>query len=206
VKSSRLTAARRPQRPGAPAAAGTKAGRARVLGAVGFATLACLTAAGCLGYRRGSLMHPQIKTVAVGEFTNRTPDADLGVLLRRHLAEHFMTDGSLTLVTRDRADAVVRGRIVNCRSQAVGSSRRRPAQARDSDSDTYQPAIVRIELEVEYELIQPSTGRTLGRKRSVEGTADFSQLPDIHVARQLGIRQAASAAAQKMVAAITEAW
>ncbi|MEI8079834.1 MAG: hypothetical protein WCH61_09445 [bacterium] len=40
---------------------------------LGCATvLMLLLSAGCTGYRHGSLMHPQFKTIAVGTFKNDT--------------------------------------------------------------------------------------------------------------------------------------
>ena len=57
-----------------------------------------LVVCGGCGYRVGSLMHPQIKTVAVAPVQNETVEYNLTAQVRNLLCERFMVDGSLKLV------------------------------------------------------------------------------------------------------------
>ena len=52
---------------------------------------------GC-GYQVGSLMHPQVKTVAVAPVVNETVAYNVAAEMRGLLCECFITDGSLKLV------------------------------------------------------------------------------------------------------------
>ena len=63
-----------------------------------------LVVCGGCGYRVGSLMHPQIKTVAVAPVQNETVEYNLTAQVRNLLCERFMVDGSLKLVDEKEAD------------------------------------------------------------------------------------------------------
>lgn len=71
--------------------------------------LACVS--GC-GYRVGSLMHPQIRTVAVAPVVNETIAYNVSAEVRGLLCEAFMTDGSLKLVDMSKADCIVYARVL----------------------------------------------------------------------------------------------
>ena len=66
-----------------------------------------LVVCGGCGYRVGSLMHPQIKTVAVAPVQNETVEYNLTAQVRNLLCERFMVDGSLKLVDEKEADCIV---------------------------------------------------------------------------------------------------
>jgi len=171
---------------------------------------ACLAALaglpGCRSYRCGSIMHPQINTLAIGAFQNATEEPRIAPLLRGKLAEQFMTDGSLKVTTLDKADAVIRGRILHYGLRQVAAAKTRDSASRDRDSDAYQTTIFRAEVRVEFEVVIPGRERSVVSAKQVLGTADFSRLPDLNVARREGLGQAANDAARRMVVAVAEAW
>ena len=167
----------------------------------------CLTGTfGCRCYHSGSIMHPQIKTLAVGKFENRTYEPRLSALLRQKLAENFMTDGSIRVASMDNADVILHGIILTYQVSEIAAAKMRDENERERDSDAYQSAIFRVGVEVEFEVVIPGRERPVIAMRKVRGTADFSRLPDLNLARQQGFKQALNEAALEMVTAVTEAW
>ena len=63
------------------------------------------------GYHMGSMMHPQIKTVAIAEVRNETREVLAGTIMRKQLAERFQFDNSLKITTPEKADCIVMYRI-----------------------------------------------------------------------------------------------
>ena len=52
------------------------------------------------GYHMGSMMHPQIKTVAIAEVRNETREVLAGTIMRKQLAERFGDDAGSSPVRR----------------------------------------------------------------------------------------------------------
>jgi hypothetical protein len=159
-----------------------------------------------MSYRSGSVMHPQIETIAIGEIRNLTDEPALGVLLRKKLAERLVADGSVRLAGAGSADAVL------CADVRRYTVRRSAAtRSRDEDADdgrtAYRTSVYAVTVDVSYALRLPSQGdRAVLADRLVQGTADFPVLPDQEITRQSGLQQAVHDAATQVVAAITEAW
>jgi len=162
-----------------------------------------LLLSGCQSYRSGSLMHPQVRSVALGVFENRTDQPDAGTVVRGAVARQFTADGSVRLADRRRADTLLVGRVLAFRTERVAVAKRR--SERDRDRDEYQSTLFRAQLTVEFEL-HLSSGRTVLDTRQVVGETEFSPLPDLSVARREALRHAANAVAVKLVAGVTEAW
>lgn len=172
------------------------------------AVLALLLQAGCTGYHRGSLMHPQFHSLAVGTFKNDTEEAALTVQLRSKLADFLMNDGSVKVLSQQDADAVVQGRIVKFKWDRRAASRVSD-QAKHNDNqqrDNYQTTTYAVELTVEYELLIPGMHRRVLEKREVLGRAEFTKLSDLDIARTEALKRAAADAAQQIAAGVTEAW
>ena len=49
------------------------------------------------GYHMGSMMHPQIKTVAIAEVRNETREVLASAIMRKQIAERFQFDNSLKI-------------------------------------------------------------------------------------------------------------
>ena len=161
---------------------------------------------GCCCWKPGSLMHPQIHTVAIGEFMNDTDDADLTVALRQKLTEAFTTDGALTLTTPSRADVIVQGRILSYTPSAIASQKVSSADREQAKRDNYQTQIFQMEVVVGFELKMPRRPCPVMDMREVRGTVPFNRLPDLTVAREEGLRRAIQDAAQKIAVVVTEGW
>ena len=101
---------------------------------------------------------------------------------------------------------VVSGRITRATMAQVAEVKARAKDARAEDRSAYQGAIYRVEIGVEFDTILRGRDRNLLPRQQVQGYADFPRLPDIEIARQEAMKQAAFDAAARIVSQITEAW
>ena len=159
------------------------------LAAVAAAMLFC---GGC-GYRIGSLVHPQLKTVAVAPVQNETLEYNLTAQVRNLLCERFMTDGSLKLVDEKEADCIVYARIVDAKYAEVSWAE--STRAEDGE-DILLPNEWSVTLVIEYTVIIPGRVQPLVSARRVSGTANFQTGPDQLTGRISGVLHAAYAAAK----------
>lgn len=157
---------------------------------------------GC-GYRIGSIMHPQIKSIAVAPVQNETLEFNLTAQVRNLLCERFMTDGSLKLVDEAEADCIVYARIVDVKYSEVSWAE--STRAEDGE-DILLPNEWSVTLSIEYSVVIPGRVQPLVPARVATGTANFQTGPDQLTGRMNGVRQAAYAAAKQVVASVTEGW
>lgn len=174
------------------------------------AGLLIVCCSGCMQYRMGFLKHPQMKTVAIGDFENQTDEPAMAILLRKKLAEQFSTESAMQLAGADNADIVVQGKI-----QSYSTERSAAAKIRDEDElpderSAYRTNIYKVKLRVDFETVVP--GRTGGGhnapliSRSIVSEGSFSEMPDLHTSRRIGLQQALREAASRIVTSVTEAW
>ncbi len=157
-------------------------------------------ACGC-GYRIGArtMMHPQIKTLAVADVKNDTLEPLAAGILRSQLAEQFQRDGAVELKQIGEADCVCYAKIVHVKNETI----REDSYSYDI---TYRPAQFRLTVTVEFQVLIPGNGTPLVARRQVTGHADYQQLNDINVNRSNALRYACLRAAKMVVEYTTEAW
>ena len=158
-----------------------------------------LFAVSCGYYHMGSMMHPQIKTIAISTIRNDTREPLLTELARQQIAARFQSDNSLKLVSKEEADCILYVRLVS-----VSTSMRRynPGYV---DED-YRPAEFRVRLSAEMEVLIPGRSEPLIKKRTVSGSANFQYNVDPQVGRYYGLRQACYDLSGDIVEYTTEAW
>lgn len=161
------------------------------------AVLTALTMSSC--YHIGSIMHPQIKTIAVGSVVNDTASFNAAAQVRGALCERFMFDGSLRLVDMDEADCIIYARVTRVAFSEVSSI------SRDNNDDIFIPREWRASVSVEYSVVMPGRREPL-LKGSVNGVANFQVQADMTTNQLQGVRQAAYDAAGKIVNNVTEGW
>ncbi len=74
-------------------------------------SLLILTVNGC-GYRVGSLLPSDLKTIAVPMFKNKTPEPDLSAPITNGIIQEIIFDGTLEVVEEDDADTLLIGEII----------------------------------------------------------------------------------------------
>jgi len=176
------------------------------LGPVIALAISFLFASGCQNYKWGSVGHPEIKTVGVGSFTNKTDQSGLSTLLRSKLVEQFMLDGSVRVVDPDQADVVISGQIRWYHTYTVAQAETRDDKDRDSDRDAYQTTVFGADIRVSYSLRVQGRSEPIRAGHGIRGKSRFWELPDLDTARQDGLRRAVDDAARQLVAAVTEGW
>ena len=148
------------------------------------------------GYRMGSMMHPQIKTVAIAPVRNNTREVLAATVMRRQLEENFMRDGSLKLTSMEKADC-----IVYCQVNSVSQS----AVAWDDD-DEDRPFEFRLTVKGSFTVLMPGHTMPLVKHRAVSGSCNYQFLTDPAIGKEAGLTQACRKMAEMVVQYTTEAW
>ncbi len=154
--------------------------------------------AGC-GYHMGSVMHPEVKSIAIAPVINETMEPFVAQYMRQALSEQFVFDASLKVKSLETADCILYARILNVNTTATMSD------SYDGEQ-RYIPSEWRLEITVEFVVIIPGRENALINNRQVIGKSTFQVMADHEVTRRQGIQQACRDAAQQAVVYTTEAW
>ena len=170
----------------------------KLLSTICAAALLALVSGGC-GYRFGSLMHPQIDSIAIAPVVNETAAYNVGPQVRGLLCETFQQDGSLQLKRESNADCILYARVTDIKfSKSSWSSL--------YNEENYVPTEWKVTLTIEYSVVIPGDLKPLISKRTANGSATFMTGADMETGRMNGVRQAAFDAAKNIVHAVTEGW
>ena len=168
--------------------------------AVCFLVLGCaLSGVSCGYYHMGSMMHPQIKTIAISTIRNDTREPLLTELARVQIAARFQSDNSLKLVSKEEADCILYVRLVDLETSV---SRYNPGY----EEDEYRPAEFHLTLNAEMEVLIPGRSEPLIKKRTVSGAANYQYNVDPQVGKYYGMRLACFDLGGEIVEYTTEAW
>ncbi len=160
--------------------------------------LSLMAIAGC-GYHMGSIAHPQVKSIAIAPVINDTATFNAASDMRMALSETFMVDGSYTLTSLEKADAILKARVINVAYTEI---------TEDSyDSDViYRPTEWRVEVTVEFTVIIPGKREPLIPVRTVTGNTLFQAQADMETNRRQATLVACADAAKRVTVLATEAW
>jgi hypothetical protein len=163
-----------------------------------FAFLFALTTCfcGCAAYKLGSMLPDQIQTVHMSTVTNATGEPLIENEITNSILSQLQRDGSLTLTSEDRADALMYVRVYGYALSPLSYSR----------SNRSLPDEYRLTLTASVELVERSTGKSLVRSERVTGESEFPLSGDLTQAKRVGLPAAADDLARFVVAAVTEAW
>jgi hypothetical protein len=164
-----------------------------------FPLAAALLSLGGCGYRQGSLMHPQIHSIAIAPVKNETMEPMAGPFLQQSLREQFSLDGSLQVKELEEADCVLFGRIVEAKTTHTATDSR-------NDMQEYRAAEWVVRVTFEFVVIVPGRANELVPRRKVVGSAVYQVTTDPDTARRRGVMQACRNAAQTAVIYTVEAW
>lgn len=151
------------------------------------------------GYHMGSMMHPQIKTIAIDTIKNDTREPLLTTVARQQIASQFQFDNSLALKEKDDADCILYCRIISVTNRAIRYD------SEDNDK-TYRPNEFSITVKAEFTVLVPGRSEPLIKKRTVTGSAYYQYNVDPAVGKYYGMKQACYNMAREMVEYTTEAW
>jgi len=161
--------------------------------------LAVVSVSGGCGYHIGSLMHPQVKTIAIAPVTNDTLEPLAAAQMRKALCEQFQFDGSLKLKQLDTADCILYGRVIKVETTAT-------SEDTSDNKQTYRAAEWSVAVTFEFVVMVPGRKKPLIDTRRVKGSARYQVMADQAVTRRRGVEQACRNAAEQAVVYTTEAW
>ncbi len=153
---------------------------------------------GC-GYQMGSIMHPQVKSIAIAPITSEALDPLAGPYMRQLLSEQFQFDASLKVKGLEEADCILYGRVLNVRTTATGHDTY-------DNEQRYTPSEWTLEVKFEFTVLVPGKENPLINTRQVIGRATYQVMADHEATRKLGIQQACRDAAEQAVIYTVEAW
>ncbi len=153
---------------------------------------------GC-GYKMGSIMHPQVKSIAIAPIKNDTLEPFASAEMRQSLCEKFQFDNSLKLKQIPTADCILYGKIIEVKTTAT-------MEDSVDNAQTYRAAEWGVSVVFEFVVMIPGRKKPLIRKRRVSGTAKYQVAADQAITRRRGVQQACRNAAEQAVVYTTEAW
>ncbi|MDD3153685.1 MAG: LPS assembly lipoprotein LptE [Victivallaceae bacterium] len=168
-------------------------------GVFGALLLVWLTAGGC-GYHMGSMMHPQVKSIAVAPVVNDTVAFNVSAMLRGQLAEQFQVDGSLKVADLETADC-----IIYCKVTSVATSQVSGYSAAQNTA-VFRPNEYQMHVTIEFSVVIPGSGKLLVPRRVITGRSNFQVRTDEEEARIRATKYACFQAARQIVVAVTEGW
>ena len=155
---------------------------------------------GC-GYKVGSLMHPQIKSIAIAPVTNDTMMYNVAAQMRGLLCECFQSDGSLKLQSEGTADCILYAKVTGANFSQISWD----SNASNSD-DEFLPDQWSLTVTATITVMVPGRAEPLIRETTVSGSTTFVAGPDIESSRYYAVRQACFQAAKQAVSKVTESW
>jgi len=151
---------------------------------------------GCAGYRLGSMLPPDIKTVYVPTFINNTMEPQLELETTRYAMQEFQKDGSLKIGQKETADAILEVRLTQYRLTPVQYNNTRLTAATQ----------YRITLNASILLTRRSDHKVIVEYPRCLGEAYFPVVGDLSSSKLVGLPIAAQDLAHDIVQKVTEVW
>jgi hypothetical protein len=126
-----------------------------------------LLLSGCLYGFAGGGLPPHIRTVAVLPFDNETPAATLQSELHEQLTRGIESRLGVRSAGETSANAIVRGRILRYESDIPASYSADPSRANTAQR--------RLEIVVDVEIIDQTTGRSLWSRSGLRAEANYDE-------------------------------
>jgi outer membrane lipopolysaccharide assembly protein LptE/RlpB len=161
-----------------------------------------LSLAGC-GYHVGEIRPTpmrRVSTIAVNTFKNNTVTPRLEAQTADAVVKQFQQDGTYTIESADRADAILEGTIESIQRQPM----------RIFANNVLQTSEFELTLTVSYRIVDRLTGSVLQHGKAVGTTPFFTESDrvnsDIVTSQNINYPIAAQRMAEKLVGKVTEGW
>ena len=119
----------------------------------------------CGYYSTSSRTAKDIKRIAIPYFSNETPEPDIENEITDRIIEGIIKDNTLEVVTREGADAVLEGRIVEYRNVPFTFNR--------GTGTTIQAEQYRLVVGLRVALFKPEENVYIWQERSVKAHGDY---------------------------------
>ena len=160
------------------------------------AVLALALLPGCVGYRLGSMLPPEIKTVHVPTFINQTSEPQLELDTTRFALQEFQKDGSLKLAPAEAADAILEVKLTSYTLAPLQYDNNRPTAALE----------YRITLYASIVMTRKRDGKVIAENPRCFGEGTFPVVGDLSSSKRTGLPKAAKDLAHDIVQKVTEVW
>ncbi len=169
----------------------TRSFRALALSAI----LAAGALPGCVGYRLGSTLPPDIKTLYVRLFDNKCNEPLLEIDATNATIAEFQKDGTLRLVPPESADVILEAKLTAMTLTPLRYDRR----------DSAKPNEYRMTLYVSFTLTRARTQEIIN-EASVIGESTFLFAGNLAGAKREAVRPASEDLARRIVEKVVETW
>jgi len=161
-----------------------------------IAGAAVLLAGGCVGYRLGTTLPADVKTIHVPTFVNRSGEPLLENEATRATRQAFQQDGALRLAREaTAADLVLTTTLTRLKLEPLRYRQDRPRATRE----------YRVLVEAEIVAVRTRPAGVLVQ-RKVAGEATFEFGGDLATAKATALPLAAADLAHQIVRAVAESW
>jgi len=162
---------------------------------IGAAVLAALLTSGCAGYRLGATLPPDIKSIHVSTFVNRSGEPQLDTEATRATIQEFQRDGNLRLAAPGEADSVLRVTLLKFKLEPLRYDRQEAKRA----------AEYRLRIDADL-VLEKGASKQVILKQSVYGEATFDFTGDLTSAKIRALPAACTDLAHHIVSAVVEYW
>lgn len=150
---------------------------------------------GCLGYRLGSTLPSNIKTIAIQAFGNRSGEPLAEHELTKTTIREFQKDGTLKIARPEEADLVLQCTLTKIDLDPLRYDR----------DDRSKPNEYRLRITVAYALKQGGTFDTI-EEGEVIGDSTFVFTGNLTLAKKNALPRAAEDMAERLVQKVVEVW
>jgi hypothetical protein len=162
-----------------------------------LAVLSAAAFAGCAGYRLGSMIPPDIRTIYISTFENKTDEPLIEGEATRRVIRQVQEDGTLRVVrTREEADAILTGTLQAYNLTPIAYS----------EQERARPNQYRIALRASFAMTAAATGKVLVEDSDAYGEAVIQVTGDLSSAKRSGLPTAAEDLAHRIVRRMIEMW
>ena len=162
-----------------------------------FASIVILAAfTGCAGYRLGSMLPPDIKSVYVPTFVNRTTEPMIENQTTSETIRKLQEDGSLKVVGKEDADAILEVTLRNYELEPLAYNEQQKTTANE----------YRIRITAAIVLKRLSNNEIVAEAPFVQGEGTFFVEGDFTSSKQRGLPEAAADLGQRIITQVVEAW
>jgi outer membrane lipopolysaccharide assembly protein LptE/RlpB len=160
------------------------------------AVLALALGPGCAGYRLGSTLPPDIKSIHIPTFKNNTTEPLIEVETTNKTIAEFQRDGTLRIANLDEADAVLKVTIYKITLTPL----------RYSQTDRATPNEYRMTLTAAYTFTRKSTNKVIGQSTAITGETTLPYAGNYQAAIRTAIPRAAEDLGRNLVEKVVEIW
>ncbi len=146
-----------------------------------------------------------ITSLAVSSIENPTLNPELAAVLRQQLNEAIMQDETVKLQRSSQAEGKVELEVKDFSYSAAGSAKLRDDDEIPDGVSAHTTTIYTAFLDARYRVVDES-GEVRRDWSELQGRADFPRMPDMAMARETAIEQAAKDLSVRIVRDIVDVW